>query len=140
MPRTYIIQLQDEVRRLEHELAGLEVVSKQEPDPEALVRDAAIVTLRDSDERKYLGPASGTTMTRILIQLAKKITGAESISDIISTERARRAQDRREIEESKPSSKDVDYVYPLTSQGANPHLPSQELTEVLVEVYNIKGT
>ncbi|KAB8339200.1 hypothetical protein FH972_022134 [Carpinus fangiana] len=138
MPRTYIIQLQEEVKRLERELAEVETDSREEPDPEALVREAAIVRLHDTDERKYLGPSSGTTMTRILIQLAKRITGADSISDIISAEKARRAQDRRYAEESKPSSKDVDYTYPLTSQGANPVLPSQEITTLLMEVYNIK--
>lgn len=140
MPRTYIVNLQEQVKLLEKELADLDTDSKEESDPEALVRDATVVRLASTDERKYLGPSSGTGLTRIIMQLAKRVVGVSSIDEIVSSDQARMVQETRELEESKPTSKDVDYLYPLTSQTPNPELPSQELAMTLIRLYNIKGS
>jgi len=135
MPRYYVTTLQDRILELEKALEELNHEEPTEADPEILVRDAAVVTFQDTDEQKYLGPSSGTSMTRIVMQLAKRATNSKSIKDIISEDRIRQVENQFALEQDKPTSK----IYPLLSSFANHELPVQDLTQRIVELYNVKG-
>lgn len=74
-------------------------------------------------------------MTRLVMELAKRETQSSSIQDIISDTKARRIRDRFSLELAKPTSK----IYPLVSSVAAPDLPSRDLTEKLVELFNRKA-
>lgn len=135
MPRHYVITLQDKILELEKALEDLGREHGNEPDPESLVRDAAVVKFQDTNEQKYLGPSSGTTMTRIVIQLAKRATNSASINNIVSEDRLRQVEDQFAAEQEKPTSK----IYPLLSSFANHELPGKDLTQLILDLYNIKG-
>lgn len=74
-------------------------------------------------------------MTRLVMELAKRETQSRTIQDIISDTKARRIRDRFSLELAKPTSK----IYPLVSSVAAPDLPSRDLTEKLVELFNRKA-
>lgn len=132
--RDYVVYLQHKVRNLELQL---EKIDKDEDhdDPEVLVRSGAAVKLGDAGETKYLGPSSGTQMTRIVMQLAKQFTDSKTIKDIVTESKARHVKDLFSAEADKPTSK----IYPLTSDVAAEELPNRSLTDLLVQLYNLKG-
>jgi hypothetical protein len=123
------------VRDLELELENLEK-EEPEPDPEDLMRNAAAVRVAEGTETKFLGPSSGITVTRLVMQLAKQFTASRSITDIVPDARARSIRERFAQEEAKPTSK----VYPLISDVAAEELPNRELMTLLVQLFNLKGT
>ena len=130
--RNYVVYLQHKVRELEEELARAENEDAPE-DPEAMMR-AATVRLHEEKDSKFLGPSSGIAMTRLVMQLAKQITDARSIKDIVPEERARAIKDLFHQEHAKPTSK----VYPLISDVAAVELPNRALTDLLVQLYKLK--
>lgn len=131
--RAWIVSLEDKVRALEAELQLLEH-DKPEDDVESLVRSGASVTLQDADEAKYLGPSSGTTLTRLVLKLATHFTGSRTVAEIIPNARAREIRQVYQQEAIKPTSK----VYPLVSDVAASDLPNYSLTQLLVQLYNLK--
>ena len=134
MSRSYVVELQHKVKTLEQELVA--VKRDELDDPEFMMRSATVVRLQESEDAKFLGPASGIAMTRMVIQLAKECTGAETISEVISEGKARQIRDRFIEEEAKPFSK----VYPLTSNIAAEGLPSDRgLVDRLVQLFNLRG-
>jgi len=104
-------------------------------DPEIMVRSGAGVKLQDAEDTKFLGPASGTQLTRIVMQLAKQFTDAKTIKDIVPDAKARQVKELYAAEADKPTSK----IYPLISDVAAEELPNRGLTESLVQLYNLKG-
>lgn len=139
LSRNYIIQLQENLAKLEEDLARLNIQHDIEDDQEDLVRDAAVVTFKETAEKKYLGPSSGTTMTRLVMRLAKDVMGAESIRDIITPDELRQVDDLATQEEGKATSKIDPESYPLVSSYAARELPGRELAMLLLQLYNIKG-
>lgn len=131
--RDYVVYLQHKVRTLELELEKVETDEGQE-DPEAMVRGGASVRLQDADDTRYLGPSSGTQITRLVMQLAKQFTDSKTIKEIVTDTSARRAKATYAAEASKPTSK----VYPLTSDVAAEELPNRSLTDLLIQLYNLK--
>jgi len=103
-------------------------------DPEHMVRAAASVKLQDADETKFLGPSSGTQLTRIVMQLAKQFGDAKTIKEIVPETKARAVKELYTAEAIKPTSK----VYPLISDVAAEELPNRDLTDLLVQLYNLK--
>lgn len=132
--RDYVVWLQHRVRDLEIQLDKLENEDAQE-DPEVMVRSAAAVKLQDNDETKFLGPSSGTQITRLVMQLAKQFTDSKTIKDIVPDYKARQVKELFAAESEKPTSK----VYPLISDVAAVDLPNRELTDLLLQLYNLKG-
>lgn len=122
------------MRELELEADQLENEDGHE-DPELMVRSGATVKLQDAEETKFLGPSSGTQLTRIVMQLAKQFTDTKTIKDIVPDAKARQVKELIAAEEDKPTSK----VYPLISDVAAEDLPNRGLTNLLVELYNLKG-
>ncbi|KAL9597273.1 MAG: hypothetical protein Q9219_005254 [cf. Caloplaca sp. 3 TL-2023] len=132
------------MRNLESELSQIEAASPSAPDNKRMVSSGALVTLTENAETRYLGPSSGEAsgnqdigiaMTRLVMELAKQETKSRSIQDIISDAKAHRIRERFSLELAKPTSK----IYPLVSSVAAPDLPSRELTEKLVELFNRKA-
>jgi hypothetical protein len=122
------------VRDLEKQLAQLDK-DDGEPDPEDVMRGAAAVKVQDTDESKFLGPSSGITITRLVMQLAKQFTDSKSISEIVPDARARTIKAAFDQEDARPTSK----VYPLVSDVAAEELPNRDLTNLLVELFYCKG-
>ncbi|EUC32305.1 hypothetical protein COCVIDRAFT_32531 [Bipolaris victoriae FI3] len=133
IPRNYVVHLQQKVRQLEKQLADLER-DDAEPDPEDVMRGAATVRVQDSDESKFLGPSSGITITRLVMQLAKQFTESKSISEIVPHSRAKDIKDTFTQEDQRPTSK----IYSMVSDVAAEELPSRELTNLLVELFYCK--
>ncbi|KAF2010238.1 hypothetical protein BU24DRAFT_73473 [Aaosphaeria arxii CBS 175.79] len=133
IPRNYVVHLQHKVRDLEKQLADLER-DDVEPDAEDVMRGAAAVRTQESDESKYLGPSSGITITRLVMQLAKQFTDSKSISEIVPHARARSIKATFDEEDKKPTSK----VYPLISDVAAEELPNRDLANLLVELFYSK--
>ena len=102
-------------------------------DPEVMVRSGASVTV-DADEDKYLGPSSGTQLTRLVMQLAKQFTDAKTIKDIVPEAKAQQIKALYTTEAAKPTSK----IYPLISSVAAEDLPNRGLTDLLVQLYILK--
>ena len=137
LPRSHIVRLRTEVERLEAALAQYDIHDNLEPEDEDLVRDAAVVEFKGSSERKFLGPSSGTSMTRLVMRLAKQVLGVKSINDVISAERVRQIDAQAAKEEAKPITKSADY--PLVSSYAERKLPHEDLCKLLIDLFNLKG-
>jgi len=133
IPRNYVVHLQQKVRDLEKQLADLER-DDVEPDPEDVMRGAATVRVQDSDESKFLGPSSGITITRLVMQLAKQFTESKSISEIVPHAEAKNVKDTFAQEDQRPTSK----IYPMVSDVAAEELPNRDLTNLLVELFYCK--
>ncbi|CAD0109028.1 unnamed protein product [Aureobasidium uvarum] len=131
--RDYVIYLQQRVRQLELELDKVDN-DEGHDDPELMVRSGAGVKLQEHDETKYLGPSSGTQITRLVMQLAKHFTDSKSIKEIVNETKARQVKALYAEEATKPTSK----IYPLTSDVAAEDLPNRGLTDLLIQLYNLK--
>ncbi|PNS19947.1 hypothetical protein CAC42_7914 [Sphaceloma murrayae] len=131
--RDYVVWLQHRVSDLEKEIDRLENEDVTE-DPELMMRSGAAVKLQDVDESKYLGPSSGTQITRLVMQLAKQFTDSKTIKEIVPDARARQAQEMYAVEAAKPTSK----VYPLISSVAAEDLPNKDLLQLLYTLYCLK--
>ena len=135
IPRTYITSLQENVRKLQAELAA---AGKQEPEvarPDAMARSAGLIKFSENDESRFLGPSSGIAITRFVMDLAKQYTKNKSIKEIVPSHTAQEIKDKFDVESAKPTSK----VYPLISSVAAPSLPSHDLMERLVDLYMAKA-
>ena len=120
------------MRELEEELERVENEDSAE-DPEAMMR-AANVRVHEAKESKFLGPASGIAITRLVMQLAKQFTDAKSIKDIVPEQRARQIKELYHQEQAKPTSK----IYPLISDVAAIELPNRALRDLLIQLYKLK--
>ncbi|UPX18688.1 uncharacterized protein EKO05_0008980 [Ascochyta rabiei] len=133
IPRNYVVHLQHRVRDLEKQLALLDR-DDVEPDAEDVMRGAAAVRVQDTDESKFLGPSSGITITRLVMQLAKQFTESHTISEIVPHARQKSIKATFDQEDERPTSK----VYPLVSDVAAEELPNRDLTNLLVELFYCK--
>ncbi|KAF3052577.1 hypothetical protein E8E11_008578 [Didymella keratinophila] len=138
IPRNYVVHLQHKVRELEKQLADLER-DDVEPDAEDVMRGAAAVRVQDTDESKFLGPSSGITITRLVMQLAKQFTESKTISEIVPHARQKSIKATFEQEDERPTSK----VYPLsscsTAKALHPMYPifhEPTFTQDVEDVYN----
>ena len=135
IPRTFVIHLQNRVQQLEDQLLQAFEEPDTPLDAETLMRGAGLVRFQDNEESRYLGPSSGIAMTRMVMELAKQNSRTKSIKEIVPEMKAQQIKERSTQESSKPTSK----VYPLISSVAAPNLPTRELTQRLVELFNKKG-
>lgn len=137
IPRTYITSLQDNVRRLQEQLKALQYERHQEPDHEAMAREAGLVQFSENEECRFLGPSSGIAITRFVMDFARRNASStgRSIKDVVSQQSAQEIKHKFVIESSKPTS----MVYPLISSVAAPELPNSHLMERLVDIYMVKA-
>lgn len=129
--RSYVVGLQEKVRRLQAELA-------QFTDEDGDIRGSheamgGMVRLNDTDETpRYLGPSSGISMTRLLMEEAKRYTDSKSIADLVPEVRARRL-DR--VARSSTSKKN----YPSFSDVPAENLPTRQVLDGLLDVFKQRG-
>ncbi|KAK2760795.1 hypothetical protein FQN54_002033 [Arachnomyces sp. PD_36] len=135
IPRTYIVQLRERVRMLEEELANAEKEVSRSPDAEIMVRGAGYIKFGENDESRFLGPSSGITITRLVMEMAKLNTDTKSIKEIVPDITAQEIKDAFTKESQKPTSK----IYPMISSVAEPNLPPRELTFRLVDIFMAKA-
>lgn len=131
-----MVHLQNKVQDLERQLAQLDNQHHSYPDAEVMIRGAGLVRFKENDESRYLGPSSGIAITRLVMELAKQNTNSTTMKQIIPTIQAQKLKDRSTAETSKPTSK----VYPKFSCDIAEYLPSEKLTESLIELFNQTGT
>lgn len=144
--RAYVVSLQKKVRELEAELAQY---TDQEIDyphiHDDMVRPGGIVRLDQTDEMpRYLGPSSGTAMTRLLMEEAKRFAESRRIANLIPAVLARRAEQRDRMQSvvmgtsiSGPSGRTKSY--PAHSIIPASALPSREIVDGLVRAFNDRG-
>jgi len=144
--RSYVVDLQKKVRMLEEELSQYVEEDGDHPNSfEDMMRSGAMVRLKESDEApRYLGPASGIAMTRLLMEEAKRFTESQRISDLIPelNERRRRQRDRMQSvvmgnSVSGPSGRTKSY--PNTSIHPAPRLLERHVAEKFIQAYHEKG-
>lgn len=137
MPRRYIVDLQDVLRKLQGELKSLEIeeMDEFEPDHESMARAPNLVKFRESDHSRFLGPSSGIGVTRFVMDFARRYADRGTIREVVSDEAAQEIKQTNDAESEKPTSK----VYPLVSSVAAPQLPGRELMEQLLQLYNHKA-
>ncbi|TPX24311.1 hypothetical protein DIZ76_013657 [Coccidioides immitis] len=135
VPRTYILQLQDKVRRLHEKLAQVESQIENSPDPELMVRGGGLIKFKENDESRFLGPSSGIAITRFVMEMAKQNTDTKSIKEVVNEITAKEIKYVFTKESQKPTSK----IYPLISSVAQPDLPDRGLTERLVDLFMAKA-
>ncbi|KAL2177059.1 fungal-specific transcription factor domain-containing protein [Thermothelomyces heterothallicus CBS 202.75] len=140
--RSYVVSLQKKVRQLEAELAQYTDQESDYPqDHEDMVWPGGIVRLDAPDEiPRYLGPSSGTAMTRLLMEEAKRYAESRRIANLIPEVLARRAEQRDRMQSvvmgsiSGPSGRKKSY--PAHSIIPASALPSREIVDGLVKTFN----
>jgi hypothetical protein len=120
---------------LERLVAEAENDIKHAADAELMVRGAGRIKFNQNDEPRYLGPASGIAITRLVLELAKQNTDSKSIKDVVPEVTAQEIREMFDQESSKPTSK----VYPMISSMPQESLPPRNLTDRLVDVFMVKG-
>ena len=137
-----MISLQKKVRQLEAELAQYTDQDGDYPhNHDDMVCPGGIVRLDETDEMpRYLGPSSGTAMTRLLMEEAKRYAESRRIANLIPAVLARRAERRDRMLSvvmgsiSGPSGRPKSY--PAHSIIPASALPSREIVDGLVRAFN----
>ena len=137
--RYYVVKLQEKVRDLEAELSQYTDDENEYPKTtEDMVRPGGMVRLNAQDETpRYLGPSSGIAMTRLLMEQAKRFTDTNRISELFPEVRARQAR-MQSIQMTGPAS-NRRKSYPMISECPAKDLPSREIANKLVEIFNQRG-
>lgn len=106
----------------------------EQPGTGELVRGVGMVKFDDEKgEPRFVGTSSGITMTRLVIDFAKKHLEKDSVKEI-SEHRNTFRQGQRIA-----GIPGVHIRSPVALPGAAPQLPSREVTDRLVEIFLQKG-
>jgi hypothetical protein len=141
-----VVSLQKKVRQLEADLAQYTDQETEEPHSHNdMVCPGGTVRLDEADEMpRYLGPSSGTAMTRLLMEEAKRYAESRRIANLIPAVLARRAERRDRMQSvvmgtsiSGPSGRTKSY--PAHSIIPASALPSREIVDGLVRAFNDRG-
>ncbi|KAG5304935.1 fungal specific transcription factor domain-containing protein [Histoplasma capsulatum G186AR] len=133
--RTYILQLRERIKMLSQELAQVESEISHSTDAEFMVRGAGLIKFKETDEPRFLGPSSGITITRLVMEIAKQNTNSKSIKEVVNEATAQEIKYAFTLESQKPTSK----IYPMISSVAEPNLPPRELAYRLVDIFMAKA-
>jgi hypothetical protein len=134
------------VRQLEAELAQYTDQESDYPhNHDDMVCPGGIVRFDEPDEMpRYLGPSSGTAMTRLLMEEAKRYAVSRRIASLVPAVFARRAERRDRMQSvvmgtsiSGPSGRKKSY--PAHSIIPASSLPSREIVDGLVRAFNDRG-
>lgn len=137
LPRSYVVHLQAKVRELEAELARAEALSSDaaEPDVGELVRGVGMVRFEDEKgEPRFVGTSSGITMTRLVLDFARKHLEKESVKEI--------KDHRNEFRRGERIKTASTVAQPQVGPGlptVAPELPTREVTDKLVDIYCQRG-
>lgn len=138
--RYYVIRLQDRVKALEAELGQYTDDETDYPcSNEDMVRPGGMIRVKASDETpRYLGPSSGISMTRLLMEEAKRYTESHRISELIPEVRARSQARMQSIQMTGPAGGGRKKSYPMISERPAESLPKRDTADKLLEVYRQK--
>lgn len=121
----------DRVRNLEAELNRFIDEDGPPQDAESLIRAGGIVRLRENDPTpRYLGPSSGVAITRLVMEDAKKYADTSKIRDLVPEVRG------RSLPLGRLGLADRKQSYPIISAVPANALPSRQIAENLVKVFN----
>ncbi|KAF8454189.1 fungal-specific transcription factor domain-containing protein [Terfezia claveryi] len=132
IPRSYVLHLQTRVRELEAQIAQQEIMLNdvEQSDSGELVRGVGMVKFDDEKgEPRFVGTSSGITMTRLVIDFAKKHLEKESVKEI--------KEHRNNFRQGQriAGTPGVHIPSPVALPGAALQLPSREVTDRLVEIF-----
>ncbi|KAI9677041.1 MAG: hypothetical protein M1817_006880 [Caeruleum heppii] len=130
IPRAYVVELQDKVRDLEAQLAGLDAQIDDTPDAENMIRGAGMVRFDEGIEPRYLGSSSGIAMTRLNLEQAKHYNRIKTIHEILPD-----VKNRPRPDPANPADPGQAKSYPTLSYGPASSLPLRSVADGLVEVY-----
>ncbi|EER40723.1 fungal specific transcription factor [Histoplasma capsulatum H143] len=119
---------------LSQELAQVESEISHSTDAEFMVRGAGLIKFKETDEPRFLGPSSGITITRLVMEIAKQNTNSKSIKEVVNEATAQEIKYAFTLESQKPTSK----IYPMISSVAEPNLPPRELAYRLIDIFMAK--
>jgi len=135
IPRTYVVHLQNKVRALEEEVARREaaLAATDTPNNEELVRGIGAVKFGGYDhykEPRYVGSSSGVTVTRLVLESAKKDLEPDEFKDMTYQHR------KNAVHHASP-----EYLQdpPRSTTTADTKLPPRQLGETLVSFFCKKG-
>ena len=137
MPRSYVLHLQARVRELEAQIAQQEAIlsDMEHSNTGELVRGVGMVKFNDEQgEPRFVGTSSGITMTRLVIDFAKKHLEKDSVKEI--REHRNNFRQGQRINGTPGMQKQS----PVAPPGAALDLPSREVAGRLVELFMQKGT
>ncbi|RPB13304.1 hypothetical protein P167DRAFT_535008 [Morchella conica CCBAS932] len=129
IPRSYVVHLQAKVRALEEEIKMREALTLEveTPNIEDLVRGVAMVNFADYEhykEPRYVGTSNGFTVTRLVLESAKRNLGSQTFKDLTT-------QHRRTFRHALRSSPDPENHYHSSVPATK--LPNREITDKLVD-------
>lgn len=136
MPRSYVLHLQARVRELEAQITQREAIlsDMEQSNTGELVRGVGMVKFNDEQgEPRFVGTSSGITMTRLVIDFAKKHLEKDSVKEI--REHCNNFRQGQRIN----GTPGIQRQSPVAQPGAL-ELPSREVADILVGLFMQKGT
>lgn len=100
-----------------------------------MAKAPGLVKFSENDDSRFLGPSSGSAVTRFVMEFAKQNTARKTIRDVVPDHQAQEIKRKFHAESAKPTSK----IYPLISSVAAPTLPNHQLMEKLMDIYMVKA-
>ncbi|RPA91233.1 hypothetical protein L873DRAFT_1714976 [Choiromyces venosus 120613-1] len=133
IPRSYVVHLQNKVRDLEEQIRVREtlLVEAEAPNSEELVRGVGLVNFADYEhykEPRYVGSSSGVTVTRLVLEAAKKNLDPQAFKDLTT-------QHRNTFRHALRTNSDPGDPYATLSSLPASRLPGREITDKLVELF-----
>ncbi|KAI5805924.1 fungal-specific transcription factor domain-containing protein [Geopyxis carbonaria] len=133
--RSYVVHLQNKVLALEEEIKRREsqLVDSEGPNSEELVRGIGAVKFGDYEhykEPRYVGPSSGVTVTRLVLESAKKDLKPEEFKDM-TTEHRHTFKNTMRTEPIVAVAPDLSGL----STTPQPNLPPRNFGEKLVSFF-----
>ncbi|PWW71740.1 hypothetical protein C7212DRAFT_231835 [Tuber magnatum] len=133
VPRSYVVHLQNKVQDLEEKVRVREalLVEADAPNSEELVRGVGLVNFADYEhykEPRYVGSSSGVTVTRLVLEAAKKNLDPQAFSDLTT-------QHRNTFRHALRTNPDPGDPHANLSSLPASRLPNREITDKLVELF-----
>jgi hypothetical protein len=134
IPRSYVVHLQNKVRALEEEVARREAAlaaeTEDSPNNEDLVRGIGAVKFGNYEhykEPRYVGSSSGVTVTRLVLESAKRDLDEDEFKDMTFQ--------HRKNAKNLSLSPDPDQESPVFLKHVETKLPPRQLGETLVSFF-----
>lgn len=128
IPRSYVVHLQNKVRALQEEVARREAVlaeAESSPNNEDLVRGIGAVKFDNYEhykEPRYVGSSSGITVTRLVLESAKRDLDEDEFKDMTMQHR------KNAVHHTSPEP-------PLSPKQVDTKLPPRRTGETLVSFF-----
>jgi len=111
------------------------LIESEAPNSEELVRGVGLVNFADYEhykEPRYVGSSSGVTVTRLVLEAAKKNLDSQAFKDLTT-------QHRNTFRHALRTNPDPTDPHANLSSLPASRLPSREITDKLVELFCARG-